>query len=299
MAEIPSRQNTGAVVVAFNPEPNLVERLRAIRGQVSAVLIVDNSEQEAPQWLRDAVSGLDAELISNECNLGIGAALNQGLDWARERGLKWLATFDQDTMVYDSYIEGAGKAFGACPDRDRVAIVGCNYVESYRREAFWRGDGSEAWVEVVSVITSGSLVRLEVAEALGPFRDDFFVDLIDFEYCLRARARGFMIILSTAPLMEHAVGEPTWCRLLWKKNLTTPNHSPSRQYYFTRNHLVVMKKYMMRERGAVMRTIKTRAKEIVLVICCERGKLGKIRGMVLGAFDALRGRMGPVGLVSR
>lgn len=294
MVQTPSKQNTGAVLVAFNPEPGLAERLRAIRGQISAMLVVDNSAEAAPQWLRDALSTLDIELASNGQNLGVGSALNQGLEWARERGLDWLATFDQDTFVYDSYMEAVGQAFENCPERDRVAMLGANYIESSRKEPWVSvGLGRQGWAEVVCLITSGSLVSMEAAESLGPFRDDFFVDLIDFEYCLRARANGLKVIVATTPLMEHAVGEPTWCRLLWKKNLTTPNHSPSRHYYFTRNHLVVIRRYFWRERGAILATINTRLKEIVLVICCERGKLGKLRGMALGALDAVRGRMGP------
>lgn len=296
MAATPSRANTGAVVVAYNPDADLAERLRAIRSQFDAVLVVDNSGHAPPQWLADAVSLLGLQLVSNERNVGVGAALNQGLDWARELGFDWLATFDQDSTVYETFIEGISEAHEQCPERDLIAIIGPNYVESRRKE-LWVAPtpDQQDWMEVVCLITSGSLVNLKAAETLGPFRADFFIDLIDYEYCLRARSKGLKVVLATTPLMEHAVGEPTWVRLLWKKNLTTPNHTPLRHYYFTRNHLAVIARYLLREPGPVLQTIRTRMKEVVLVICCEQGKLGKLGAMARGVFDALLGRMGQAG----
>lgn len=295
MAESPSKQNTGAVVVAFNPDVGLIERLEVMRRQVGDALVVDNTlPADRREWLTEATTRLGIELISNERNLGVGAALNQGLEWARERKLDWLLTLDQDTFMYDCLMSTVGEVFDACPIRDNVALIGSNYLESYRNEPWWPVDSSDppsAWTEVISLITSGTLVSVDIAGVLGPFREDYFVDLIDFEYCLRARGKGYGVILAKRPLMDHSVGEPTWCRLLWK-TLTTPNHSQSRHYYYTRNHLVLIRQYLLREPGPVLGTVKTRLKEVILVACCESGRWRKVGGMIRGVLDALRGRMG-------
>lgn len=34
------------------------------------------------------------------------------------------------------------------------------------------------------------LLRLEFAKAIGGFRDDYFIDSVDHEFCLRAAKRG-------------------------------------------------------------------------------------------------------------
>ncbi len=294
MAESPSKQNTGAVVIAYHPDPGLIDRLRTVREQVCRTLVVDNTPQEdREQWLSDAAAELELDLISNEKNLGVARALNQGIGWARNLGLKWLLTVDQDSLVYDCMLPTLKLVSDDYPHRDRLAMIGSNYIERAWKEPFWRGEakGPEDWVESVFLITSGSIVSLDAVNAVGPFREEFFIDLVDSEFCLRARRKGFRVILAKKPLMDHGIGEPTWCRLLWKK-LTTANHSPARHYYFTRNHLALMREYLPTERAAMLATIKPRLKEIMLVLCCEQGRWCKMRAMIRGALDAARGKMG-------
>lgn len=294
MAEAPSKQNTGAVIVAFHPDQGIIDRLPALREQVCRVLIVDNTPKEdRALWLPDAAIALGAELVSNDENVGIAAALNQGLEWARGYGFEWLLTLDQDSDPYQDMLPTLGSVFEDCQYRDRVAMIGSNYIERAWKEPFWKGEasGQQDWVDVVFVITSGSIVSLQAAEVIGPFREDFFIDLVDSEYCLRARGKGYQVILAKKPLMDHGIGEPRWCRLLWKK-LTTANHSPLRHYYFTRNHLTLMREYLPAERAAMLATIKPRLKEIVLVLCCERGRWSKLAAMARGAFDAFSAKKG-------
>lgn len=285
------RDNTGAVVVTYNPDDALPNRLKVVRDQVAAVLVVDNASTEGCALLRECASLPGIEFIWNETNRGVAAALNQGLEWARGKGYDWLITLDQDTVIVDSFTSALNAAIATHPDPGRIGLVGCNYIESYRREPLLCVDGSK-WVEAAFAITSGMVVPIAVADRIGPFREDFFVDLVDHEYCLRARTAGYSVILVRAPLMEHKVGEPTWARLLWKR-VTTPNHSPERHYYMSRNLLVVARDYLFKEPELVLRVIATRVKEVVLVICCERDRWAKLRAMGRGVFDALRGRMGP------
>src|SRR6202044_2225279 len=99
-----------------------------------------------------------------------------------------------------------------------------------------------AWEEVKSVITSGSLIPLAVHAAVGAFRDEFFIDYVDSEYCFRARAQGYRVIRTTQPLMSHTIGAPTRHSLLGLSKWTT-NHSPDRRYYIARNDTVMLREY--------------------------------------------------------
>jgi len=278
-------------VVTYNPDDGLPSRLRVIGDQVAAVLVVDNASSEGCALLRECASLQGVEFAWNETNRGVAAALNQGLGWARGKGFDWLVTLDQDTVVADSFVSSLDAVFAAYPNPDRIGLLGSNYIESYRGEPLLPPEGSK-WVEVVFVITSGMLVPVAVADKIGPFREDFFVDLVDHEYCLRARSRGYSVILARAPLMQHRVGEPKWVRLLGKR-LTTPNHSPERHYYMSRNLLIVARDYLVKEPGPVLGAMATRIKEMILVVCCEQNKWAKLGAAARGAFDALRGRMGP------
>ncbi len=57
--------------------------------------------------------------------------------------------------------------------------------------------------------TSGSLVDLAAHAQIGPFRDDFFIDAVDLEWCFRAWARGWSCWMDPGTAIPHSVGRGT------------------------------------------------------------------------------------------
>lgn len=41
---------------------------------------------------------------------------------------------------------------------------------------------------------SANLVNVEVYKKLGKYREEYFIDCVDYEYCLRARENQYSII---------------------------------------------------------------------------------------------------------
>jgi rhamnosyltransferase len=151
----------------------------------------------------------------------------------------------------------------------------------------------DAWDEVDTVITSGSLLSLTAFAHIGPFREDFFIDYVDTEYCVRARAKSYRIVKTRRPLMSHSIGKPTQHRLLWMKKWTS-NHSADRRYYIARNHTVMVResgKYLLGAWAiASLFSCITALKRIALY---EESKGRKIAAVFLGWWDGMRGNMGP------
>src|SRR4051812_37127020 len=89
-----------AIVVAYFPDEKFNERLQAVLPQVARVVVVDNTPpgSAAPKLADSLKDPAKVHLISNRANLGISAALNQGLHHALEAGFKWALTLDQDTL---------------------------------------------------------------------------------------------------------------------------------------------------------------------------------------------------------
>jgi rhamnosyltransferase len=151
----------------------------------------------------------------------------------------------------------------------------------------------EHWEEVESVITSGCLLSLRAYGVIGPFREDFFIDYVDTEFCFRARSAGFRVIETLAPLMSHTVGAATSHTVFGSKTWTT-NHSAERRYYIARNNTVMLREYAGFGRGhwlwkSLSRTFRL-TKRIAFF---ETDKLAKIAAAWQGWRDAVRGRMGP------
>lgn len=286
----PCKKNTCAIIVTYHPDSGFEDRARRIALQVERALIVDNhSNNDEGALLRHLLGQLNnAELVQNERNLGIAVALNRGARWAVDHGYQWALTLDQDSVVADDIVETLSAVYEHFPEKEKLAIIGSNYRDSNSGRLLFRTDRDDgcSWQEVKTVITSGSLVSLQAYATIGSFREEFFMDCVDLEYCLRSRSRGFRIILARKPLMQHAIGASTMHKLPWKMTGTS-NHSTVRRYYMTRNHLALAREYLLREPMWVLSTLYSRLKSTVLMCLFEENRLRKLEYTAIGAFDGL------------
>lgn len=290
----PRKENICCVIVTFHPDDSLADRIKFITNQVDSLIFIDNSSTSAElDMLKNIAASTGAALIQNDKNLGIPAALNQGVQWAKSRGYQWVLTLDQDTLTYDSLVEGLIEAYDSFDDKSKVAIIGANFIDRSLKKPLFSGDDSQTSSETIAVITSGSLVSLKAYETIGLFREDLFIDRVDFEYCLRARANGLKVLITHKPLMEHGIGTPEFRRFLGKKILT-PNNPPERHYYIARNHITLVKEYFFKEPAWVKESIITRTKELAFMLLLEGNKIRKSWMVLRGTIDGLIGRMGPL-----
>jgi rhamnosyltransferase len=290
-----------AIVVTYHPPDEFPRVIGRILPQVGAIVIVDNGSDEAKlAGLREIAAHPPIHLICNGENLGIAKALNLGIEKAVALGYAWVLLFDQDSYPNADMVETLDAVRASFPDPAHLAVIGSGYDDELEMTGAEQGQGRSGaerggvpWQDVESVITSGSLLSLAAFAAIGPFREEFFIDHVDTEYCLRARLKHYRVIKTRAALMSHAIGAPTTHRMLWMRKRTT-NHAPDRRYYFTRNDTV-----LLRERGkhpaglwmlkALMRSLRT-CKRILLY---EQMKTEKINAVMRGWWDGVRGRLGP------
>lgn len=270
-------------------------RLNQIVTQVDSVLIVDNhSSNDSVSILEDLSKHSNIHLIKNESNLGVATALNQAVEWAQKQGYAWLLTLDQDTIPYPYLIEKLITCLKEFDGAGEVAIIGANYFNRFFGDININldGCGDGSCIEAASVITSGSLLSLSAAQNIGRFRDDYFIDHVDDEYCLRARLKGYKILLTREALMEHVICAPIRRKILWKR-LSSPNAPAFRRYYQARNHIALIKEYYRNEPKWVRESIRIRIKEFLLILLLEDGKFGKMRQIFQGVIDGILGKMGP------
>jgi rhamnosyltransferase len=294
----PSRDNVCAVIVTHNPDAGFCSRVEKIRPQVAGIVIVDNGSAEPGLGtIRNCENHSQRPyLILNQTNQGIASALNQGAQWAANCGHHWILTFDQDTEAAPGMVEAMAAVFQAWPERQRLAAIGANYThrENGKLAAGQKYEADLASREVKAVITSGSLIPLCVLEELGGFREDFFMDCVDVDYCLRARTRGFRVVRTMAPLMQHSVGNLTEHRFLGR-SLGTTNHSPWRRYLQVRNTVILAREYFGRDPGLVLSALASRSQAILHVCLFEHERLRKLAYSLLGLVDGVRGKMNRLG----
>lgn len=290
MTEI-TENSVCAIVVAYFPDKNFVARIRDLTAQVARVAIIDNTPNEgnSPDFDNQLHGVEKVHLIANRTNVGIATALNQGLEYALGEGYPWMLTLDQDTQCYPDMVETLLQV--SKKSTPKATVIGGNYLDPRNNESFVPTSGSEEFLEQKTVITSGCLVDVGAATAIGGFRDDYFIDQVDHEICLRMRARGHKVVISRKLVMNHSVGRSGGARLPFLGEL--PNHSPLRKYYIARNTIVTVLDYWRQEPVWCIRRLVRLILGLGLMALLEEQRLSKVRAFAGGCTDGLFRRMGP------
>jgi rhamnosyltransferase len=285
----PSSENICAVVVAYFPDEGFEARLRAILPQVARLVVVDNTPQPisvSPELI--STWGDRLHCIANHANRGVAAALNQGLEYALRQGCPWVLTFDQDTRCHSNMVKVLGSIYdGSHP---KPAVIGSNYFDPRNNKPNVPAQGDRCLAQK-TVITSGSLVNAEMARMIGNFREDYFIDQVDHEFCLRLRSQGCRVVISREPLMTHSVGHPGGAELPIFGVL--PNHSPLRKYYIARNTVVTISAFWRLEPEWCLRRLTRLILGLVYTAVLEENRLAKVRAFFAGIADGVSRRLGP------
>jgi rhamnosyltransferase len=284
-----------AAVVTFNPDADLANNLAALRRQVERLLVIDNASSNIAEIER-AAQASGAGVLRNADNLGVAAAVNQAAQAARDGGFEWLAMFDQDSLVPDGAVTSLLAVFDAHPQRARIAVMAMSHRDRATGEPYLRGsdvlEEAPDWRSVRATITSGSLVRREVLDRVGPFDEALFIDGVDHDFCLRCRRAGYLVIEGREQVMDHSMGAVTLHRLFGRAIACT-NHSPARRYYITRNSLELTTRYAMFDGLWSLRNAIHLIDSSLAALILEEQRAEKARAMAEGAWHFITRRFGP------
>jgi rhamnosyltransferase len=289
------RNKVLAAVVTFHPDADLARNLEALRRQVATVLVIDNASSDVAGIGR-AAQASGCEVLRNADNLGVAAALNQAAKAAREGGFEWLAMFDQDSLVPEGALAGLLAVHDAYPDRDRIAVMAMSHRDRATGQPYLRGsdvlEEGPGWRSVRAAITSGSLVRCEVLEKVGPFDEALFIDGVDHDFCLRCRRAGYLVIEGRGQVMDHSIGAVSLHKL-FGRTIACTNHSPTRRYYITRNSLELSARYATADPLWALRNAMHLVDSNLAALAFEDRRGQKAQAMAQGAWHFITRRFGP------
>jgi len=299
-------QSVASVTMAYNAAGAVSRQMDALLGQtrpLQEIIVVDNAST-------DGTSAVLAErypqvtVLRMPENLGAAGAWAAGLSYAAlERGHDWVWTFDQDSVPEANTLESL---FGGLQELDgREKEVGMVVPVAVHRETdaqyhafLWRGGFVKPSAEQMRqpiwfadmAIASGSLVLREVVQEVGVPRADFFMDISDFEYCLRIRSHGYRIAVISRAEMSHEIGNTRKINLPGYKRMWI-NQPPFREYYISRNlaYLAWRLYPNLATKISMARYLTTHLAGVLLF--SSDGLACAVR-MVQGFGDGLRGKLG-------
>ena len=270
-----------AVIITFNPDDDSLDNIKQIKDQFDQVIIVSNSDSQKIQEYCSISNPNNTILISNSKNVGLGKALNQGVKRAFSLGFTLCATFDQDTEIHLNFRDEMLKTYNYFFDRVNIGIISPNYSDGiFIKKAY---ESKNNFFLINSSVQSGSIFIKKCFDSIGYFREDFFIECIDTEFCLRARSNGFKIISSNTNIMNHGAGEKI-IKNLFGRQVVITNHSSDRLYLQYRNFMQTFREYCFKDAAWSFSSVLNMAKKYLLIIIFEKNRIDKSIKILKGSF---------------
>lgn len=276
-------ESVWASIITYNPEiGRLRENINAIIDQVDGIVIVDNGSKNVKE-INDAFNGEKIHYVINEKNLGIAAALNQAMTYAKGSGATWVITLDDDSVCPSNIISAAGPLLG----RDDIGEIIPLMYESVSGEVGTLGDPvkNQKFQEVGRSITAGSITNISIWEKVGKFDEDLFIDYVDFDFSEKVRINGYKIIRMNDVRLDQHVGNSEVHHILFYK-VRVGSHSSFRKYYIGRNMIIFIRRY-----GKYIDTKKEWLRVFkvwLLIVLFEKDKREKLTAFNKGMRDGFR-----------
>jgi rhamnosyltransferase len=212
-------------------------------------------------------------------NVGLGAAYNRALEMAQQQGCTHLMTMDQDTK----FIHFSLFRLWAGQQQDNILHA---QVGGYHR--------TDQEVEYPLIwCQSATIFPIAMMEKIGPFREDFFIGMIDAEIGLRALHNGYQIIQFNGVDVIHNVDVDSNVDLhtIIGHRISVPSYPPFRHYYESRNRILIAREYPSDfDSHYIHRFLFARLRLILKIILFERNRFRKISAIVSGLYYGLQGK---------
>jgi rhamnosyltransferase len=307
----PSTRRVLAVVVTFHPEQiRLLRLMELLCEQVDSVLVVDNTPDELSgsadvlKLLLGSFRQLRIRRLGE--NRGIAAAQNIGIQIAIEEGYEHVLFSDQDSLPAEDMVanllltsdelHGDGVAVGCiCPAYfDEMTQQPFSFQVQRPGHPFYStvpGDTAQPWVEIITTISSGSLMPVSTLRRVGGMREDFFIDDVDTEWCHRARSLGFRNFGTSRARLSHRLGSASF-RIWyfgWRKQ---SEYSPTRLYYRFRNFALMVRLPHVPARWSLRAAWYWLGNIYAHSLYAEH-RCQNIGAILWGLWDGVRGQSGP------
>lgn len=224
------KDNIVCIDILYNPDDQVISNVKKYHNLVNRTILVDNSEKDNSNMF----TGMDkVKYIPLKSNTGIAHATNIGIKQTNE---PYILTMDQDSTIskelIDSYI-----SFLEMNDSDEIGALTPQYDTDRNHVGKVKG-----WENVLLSMQSGTLIKRSTFDNIGLFKEELFLDVVDWEFFLRMNQANLKLIKVNSAILKH---QPAITQSIsfGPLELKYGVASPIRYYYQARNLLWTAKKY--------------------------------------------------------
>ncbi len=262
---------------------------------LAVVIVDDDSGDGSAEAVAAQYPGLVA-LLRNAQNMGYATSVNRGMEEALRNGADFVFRLNNDTFIERRCISrlmaaaaGSGGPVGAGAWGTKILNdLPDGSIWSMGERIDWRRgcweEIREDWEGVREVDAASAcalLVDRRAVESVGLLDGAFFTYGEDIDFNLRLRRQGFRVVTVPDALVWHVGG-----------GTTGDGDSPFKLYYFTRNRLLLMKRYGSLKDWAYFVPFFAYHFLRRLYFLARRGQWRRGRYLVWAVYDFLIGRTG-------
>lgn len=221
-------------MVTYNRQDIVLEALDCLQAQthqVAHIVIVDNNSLD--DTIEVLLERKDRDprisIVRSFENLGFGAGLALGMNWALENlspDYMWL--MDDDSYPVSDALELLLKNTIQY-HYDVLGLSGYILTMGSKKKVIPQSNSAD----VDFILIDNALVSIETIRKIGVPSGEFFMMCEDYDYCLRIKAAGFKLgVIKNNHVTRLNLGSQKFSKAtLW------------RGYYHSRNHLIILKRH--------------------------------------------------------
>ncbi|MCI1903079.1 MAG: glycosyltransferase [Enterococcaceae bacterium] len=283
----------GIGVIVYNPNVQVLERIKKYHQLTKYVIIFDNSENITN--INKRIEAVSDKYYFRAENIGMSGALNQIFKVSIEINLDILLTMDQDSEFDKEEIKKMLYYISKSKEKN-IAIFCPNYRKLYK-DTYGNpvpGKFSIAQKENKNVsfsMTSGSFMKVSLLEQLLPL-SDLFIGYVDHEVCYKLVENNKRILMVGNIFFDQEVGELV-NNNLFNRFFRVIHHKKIRYAYMFRNNMYLSDVYKNNKQLRNKLRIN-RIRLLINILVGENKKIEKIKGCLMGMKLYREGKYGKI-----
>lgn len=207
-------------LILYHPEKSLLQRVDLMINLGFSLYIFDNSPYDETDKTILKQTGKISYMTAGK-NVGLGHPLSILCATAYADGHQRLLFLDQDTGISEKTLKYINKY---------PMTLTAEQQEKYAALVFsGKEHAQRTIVDTAFAISSGSLFTLTTLKKIGWHNEKYFVDCVDYEFCMRAKRCGYKIgIAYNTPDFDHVSEQPDRSISIFGKKLLVRRYPASR-----------------------------------------------------------------------
>jgi len=293
-----------AVVLNWNNPTDTLECVKSLKRSTYSnfeTLIVDNgSSDNSVARFREAFP--EVRILETGQNLGYAGGNNIGIEYALSRGAAYVFLLNNDVTVApetlsrlvqeaEQHPEAAATGplvfWRAEPTRIYAAYGRVDYSEAIVKLKGRNADSHRQFFDTMTVdwvLGCAILLRRDAVEDVGTFDEQFFAYHDEVDWCMRARKKGYTILLVPAARVWH-VGQ---------SSTGGERYASAKRYFVGRNSVLFAKKHAAVRQWVKFVTLFFLSLPLAFLRELPRGQARGVLLKLQGFWDGIRGKEPPL-----